>query len=387
MRRARHPPETAPKRTAANLNDVLDGFTVGITADRRWEEQASLLERRGAAVVHGPTIRTLPLGAEDGLRAATDAIISRPPRFLIANTGIGIRSWFAAAESWGVDEPLQRVLADVAIYARGPKASAAVHGSGLEVVARGRSERLAEVVDMVRAELRPGDGVALQLDGGPATPEVARLEAAGADVVAVPVYDWRLPDDPRPALRLAEAVIAGRVHAVTFTAGPQVRNWVDICAEDDLDAALLDALAAGDVVVACVGPVCADAAVAAGIPAERLVVPRIARLGPLVRAVADALVARTAVVSLRRGQLVLSGNVVRVGEDRVALSDTEARLLATLAARPGAVLAKEDLLRQVWGEAADDTHVVEVTVGRLRRRLGSHGGAIAAVPRRGYALR
>jgi len=41
----------------------------------------------------------------------------------------------------------------------------------------------------------------------------------------------------------------------------------------------------------------------------------------------------------------------------------------------------------VWGEAATDTHVVEVTVGRLRRRLGEHGRAIAAVPKRGYALR
>lgn len=387
MRRACHTPETDRKRTTANLTPVLDGFTIGITADRRWEEQASLFQRRGAAILHGPTIRTLPLGAEEELRVATDAVVERPPRFLVANTGIGIRSWLAAAESWGVDDKLRHVLAGVAIYARGPKASAAVHVNGLEVVARGRSERLAEVVDMVLAELVPGDRVALQLDGGPGTPEVARLEAAGAEVVAVPVYDWKLPDDRRPALRLAEAVIAGRVHAVTFTAGPQVRNWIDICADEDFDAALLDALSAGDVVVACVGPVCADAAVAAGIPAERLAVPQIARLGPLVRAVADALVAKTAVVHLGRGELVLAGNVVRVGDERVELSDTEARLLATLAARPGAVLAKEDLLRQVWGDQADDIHVVEVTVGRLRRRLGAHGGAVASVPRRGYALR
>jgi uroporphyrinogen-III synthase len=39
----------------------LTGFTVGVTADRRWNEQAALFERRGATVLHGPTIRTLPL--------------------------------------------------------------------------------------------------------------------------------------------------------------------------------------------------------------------------------------------------------------------------------------------------------------------------------------
>jgi uroporphyrinogen-III synthase len=133
--------------------------------------------------------------------------------------------------------------------------------------------------------------------------------------------------------------------------------------------------------------VCADAAVVAGLRRERLVVPSTYRLGPLVRAVCDALVSRTATVRLRRAELHLAGNVVRVGDWRAELTSTEARLLATLVARPGVVIAKEELLRAVWGASAGDTHVVEVTVGRLRRRLGAHADAITAVPRRGYALR
>ena len=366
---------------------ALDGFTVGITADRRWEEQASLFERRGATVQHGPTIRTLALGAEERLRAATDAVMRGTTEFLIANTGIGMRSWFAAAESWGLDEELLRTLASTAIYARGPKASAAVHTHGLEVVARGRSERLAEAIDMVLEVALPGDRVAVQLDGGPRPVDLDRLRAAGLEVLEVPIYEWQIPEDARPAIRLAEAVIAGRIHAVTFTAGPQIRNWLLMAAEHDLETALLESLTAGDVIVGCVGPVCADAAVAVGLVESQLVVPAISRLGPLVRAVADALILRTATVRLGRQDLVLSGTVVRVGDWRAELTDTEARLLATLVARPGAVLAKEDLLRTVWGEDAEDTHVVEVTVGRLRRRLGVHGAAITAVPRRGYALR
>jgi uroporphyrinogen-III synthase len=370
------------------MHGVLDGFTIGITADRRWEEQAALFERRGATVQHGPTIRTLALGGEARLRQATAEVVAAPPGFLIANTGIGIRSWFAAAESWDLDEQLHDALAGTAIYARGPKASAAVHTHGLEVVAKGRSERLAEAVAMVLAVARPGDRVAVQLDGGPRPEVLGELRGAGMEVVEVPIYEWRLPEDRRPSVRLAESVIAGRVHAVTFTAGPQIRNWLAITAEHDLDTALLEALSAGDVVIGCVGPVCADAAVAAGLPRERLVVPTISRMGPLVRAVADALVGRTATVRLGRADLVLTGNVVRVGEFRAELTDTEARLLATLAARPpGTVTSKSDLLRLVWGDAASDEHVVEVTVGRLRRRLGEHGAGITAVPRRGYALR
>jgi uroporphyrinogen-III synthase len=375
------------KHGPATIDPMLDGFTVGITADRRWEEQAALFQRRGAAVQHGAVIRTLPLGAEDRLRAATETLVSGPPAFLVANTGIGMRSWFAAADSWGLDEALHRALAATAVYARGPKASAAVHGHGLEVVARGRSERLTEAIELVVATARPGDRVAVQLDGAPEAPCLDRLRQAGLEVVEVPVYEWRLPDDPRPAIRLAEGVVAGRVHAVTFTAGVQVGNWLALAAEEDLDAALLDALCAGDVVVGCVGPVCADAAVGAGLDVDRLVIPSIFRLGPLVRAVSDALVTRTATVRLHRAELQLAGNVVRVGDWRAELTGTEARLLATLAARAGSVIPKEELLRQVWGDDAGDTHVVEVTVGRLRRRLGAHADAITAVPKRGYALR
>lgn len=374
------------KHAPGTVSPVLDGFTIGITADRRSEEQASLFERRGAAIVHGPTIRTLPVGATEVLQAVTADLVARPPRFLVANTGIGIRSWFAAAEAWGIDEDLIDALRSAAIVARGPKASAATHQLGLEVVARGRTERLAEAVDFVVERLAPGDRVAVQLDGGPVTEALEVLRAAGAEVVEVPVYEWQIPDDRRPALRLAEAVIAGRVHAVTFTAGPQVRNWFAMCEEEDLDVALREALSAGDVVVGCVGPVCADAAVACGLPADGLVVPGVFRLGPLVRAIAERLVARTARVPLPQCELVLAGTVATFGDERVQLTDTEARVLATLAARPGAVVGKQELLRLVWGDGDGDPHVVEVAVARLRRRLGVHSAAVAVVPRRGYRL-
>src|SRR6185312_9521137 len=101
----------------------LTGFTVGLTADRRWTEQAALFERRGAAVVHGPTIRTLSLGAETPLRRATEDVIARPPTVLVANTGLGIRSWFANADTWGLGSALEDSLRQSRILARGPKAA------------------------------------------------------------------------------------------------------------------------------------------------------------------------------------------------------------------------------------------------------------------------
>src|SRR5688572_28653688 len=47
----------------------LEGFCVGITADRRAGELAELLTRRGAQVMHGPAIGTSYLGDEEALHS------------------------------------------------------------------------------------------------------------------------------------------------------------------------------------------------------------------------------------------------------------------------------------------------------------------------------
>lgn len=360
---------------------------MGITADRRWTEQAALFERRGATVMHGPAIRTLPVAAEGPLRRATEDVIAHPPDVLIANTGLGVRSWFASADSWGLGRALETALARTRIYARGPKASGAVHAAGLSVVARAGSERLRELVDLVLDRLQPGERIVIQLDGSWESPETDRLRRAGAVVVALPTYRWTRPEDPGPALRLAESVIAGRVQAVTFTAGPSIANWFSMASEAGVADPLREALTDGSTVVGCVGPVCAEAAANERILSPHLVQPDAFRLGPMVRAVTERLTQRAVTVQIGPTAMVLSGQAVLISGDCIGLSDTEARLLAVLAERPNVVLTKEHLLKAVWGDSVLDAHAVEVAIARLRKRLGPHGGCIRAVPRRGYTLR
>ncbi|MBV9660305.1 MAG: uroporphyrinogen-III synthase, partial [Acidimicrobiales bacterium] len=290
-------------------------------------------------------------------------------------------------DSWGVGRALETALGRCRIYARGPKASGAIHAAGLAVEARARTERLSEVVDLVLQTLTPGDRVVVQVDGSGHSPELQRLRQAGAEVLVVPVYQWTLPEDETPTFRLVEGIIGGRVHAVTFTAGPAIRNLMAIAARHRLDDELKEALTDGRAVVGCVGPVCADAARAEGLLSAHLVQPDAYRLGPLVRTVAERLMERRMTVPLGPAVMVLAGTSVTVGADQVLLTDTEARLLATLAGRPGAVFTKEHLLRAVWGGDITDPHTVEVGIARLRKRLGRHGDAVRSVHRRGYTLR
>ena len=98
----------------------LCGFTVAVTADRRRDELAALLERRGARVVLAPALRIVPLADDSDLRAATLACVADPPDVVVATTGIGLRGWLEAAEGWGLGDSLRARLRQSHVIARGP---------------------------------------------------------------------------------------------------------------------------------------------------------------------------------------------------------------------------------------------------------------------------
>lgn len=60
--------------------------------------------------------------------------------------------------------------------------------------------------------------------------------------------------------------------------------------------------------------------------------------------------------------------VTRRGEV-MPLTAREFDLLATLAAHPGRVFTRAQLLERIWGDAYYDDHVVDVHVGNLRKKL------------------
>jgi two-component system copper resistance phosphate regulon response regulator CusR len=113
----------------------------------------------------------------------------------------------------------------------------------------------------------------------------------------------------------------------------------------------------------------------------------------------DELVARIR-ARLRRpldapdGHVLLAGHMaldvarrqVRVGDDDVLLTTREFRLLHHLALHAGEVVTRESILSEVWGYQFDPgSNVVEVCVGRLRKKLGP-GAPIETVRHVGYRL-
>lgn len=96
--------------------------------------------------------------------------------------------------------------------------------------------------------------------------------------------------------------------------------------------------------------------------------------------------------SRRFGPLTIdeTRHIVTVEGEPVALTPLEFNLLTTLAAHPGRVYTRDQLLEQVWGaDYFGDDHVVDVHIGNLRKKLGDEAAApryIETVRGVGYRL-
>jgi uroporphyrinogen-III synthase len=357
----------------------LAGYTVAVTAARRREELGALLDRRGARVVHAPAIRIVPLADDAELVSATRAVLAAPVDLVVATTGVGFRGWLEAAEAW--DLPLRAHLRGVRVLARGPKARGAIRGAGLVDAWSPASERSAEVLEHLLSGAEgplPGRRIAVQLHGDPLPELVSGLRAAGADVVQVPVYRWVRPEDTGPLRRLVTAIAARGVDAVTFTRAPAAASLLETADEEGVRAGLLAAFAGG-VLAVCVGPVTAAPLEAAGVATRQ---PERARLGALAREVVARLPERDPLLVAGAHRLQVRGYAAVLDGRLVEPAPGPMAVLRALARRPGAVVSRADLIRELSG--GGDAHAVEMAVTRLRAALGAP--VVETVVKRGYRL-
>jgi uroporphyrinogen-III synthase len=310
----------------------LKGFTVAITADRRRDEQAVLMERLGVEVLMFPLLRTEP---EDpgALRALTEVMVEEPPTYFVANTGYGMRTWLALAADWGLQEALVRSLrSNTAIAARGAKALGEIRKVGLDAWYKAPTETLEEVIARLTAEDLDGASVLVQLHGEAPGTVVQVLERTGARLDYLPVYKMGGGGETA-ANELIDTVTEGVVDLVTFTAAPQVEALMATARARATLGPVVDAFNGGGVVAACIGPVCANAARDEGISSP--LVPEHSRLGSLASAIGDRLTERQLVLRGGGGPVYVSGRLVEIGGQHRCLGSVERRLLRVLSQRPG----------------------------------------------------
>ncbi|MBC7296828.1 MAG: uroporphyrinogen-III synthase [Dietzia sp.] len=368
-------------------NDDLPllGRTVAVTAARRASEQKVLLERRGAAVLHAPAIRMIPVAEDELVRSATARVLAAPADLMVLTTATGVRWWTQVCEEWGYSRDLHALMERVPLYSRGPKVTGALRAAGLREHASAASEATPELLEMLLERGVDGLTVAVQLQGAssdwnPMAPLVEGLRAAGAEVIVVPIYRWELPEDLEAFDDLVRTVARAGVDGVTFTAAPAVVSMLERADLMGIHDDVLDALS-GPVAALCVGPVTAEPLVDLGVPVS---MPDRMRLGALMRHVTDELVARSRPVTVAGHELTVCAAAVLMDGRPIELSPAPLALLRAMADRPGKCVSREELLAVLPGDGADP-HAVETAMGRLRRALGDPG-LVTTVVKRGYRL-
>jgi len=204
-----------------------------------------------------------------------------------------------------------------------------------------------------------------------ALPDDARLRD-------VPVYRWLPPADPTPLQRLVDLIRSRLVDAVTFTSAPAVLALLRAAGADT--ESVLAALRS-EVLAGCVGLVSATPLRRRGVP---VLASDRADLGELARELAAELTRRTRTVHIGGSELVLRGHAAVVDGELKPLPPAPMAVLRALAAAPGRVLPRSELLGALPRGA--DEHAVEMAVARLRAALG-RSTLIQTVVKRGYRLR
>lgn len=363
----------------------LLGRTIAVTAARRAFEQCTLLERRGARVLHAPAMRMIPIAEDALLREATERALAAPADLMALGTAPGLRWWLQVCEEWGLAADLLDLMGRIPLYSRGPKTTGAIRAAGLHEHASAASEASPGLLEMLLEQGVEGRTVCVQVqDAGsgwnPMSQLASGLRDAGAAVIEVPVYRWELPDDLGALDDLVREIAHGGVDGVTFTAAPAVIAVLERAEAIGVYDELLEALD-GAVAALCVGPVTARPLVERGV---QVALPDRMRLGSLMRHTGEVIAERTAPVAVAGHELTVCAASVLIDGRQIAVSPAQLGLLRALARRPGTCVSRADLLAALPGDGTDP-HAVETAMGRLRKALGVPD-LVSTVVKRGYRL-
>lgn len=261
---------------------TLDGRTIGVTGARKGAELATTLRRRGATVVHGPTLAGDVSASAADLRGMVDGLIEQPPTLFAASTGMGMRLLADVAAEDGRGDALREALDGATVLARGAKARGGLARLQVTPDWTAPDELDRQVADELRRRAGPQDRVAVQAHGAGGR-VYDQLASVGRQVEVVRPYVSAPLQDPAPAETLVDAVADAGLDVVVFTSPGAVHGLHDVASGKGCQDVVARVLGPdGGVAVAAVGPVTAAAVSEYGWSST--IVPDTHRTGALVRA-------------------------------------------------------------------------------------------------------
>jgi uroporphyrinogen-III synthase len=224
-------------------------------------------------------MREVPLAEQPAALAFARALEAGTVDVVVCLTGVGTRALVEAVAPILPRERLAALLAPTLLVARGPKPVAALRELGLgTTITVPEPNTWRELLAALDATPLAGKRVVVQ-EYGAANPELlAGLQARGAEVTAVPVYRWALPEDVAPLTEAARRIAAGALDVALFTSATQATHLMQVASTSGVRGAIAPGLARA--VVGSIGPVCSAALRDLGLPVD--LEPTHPKMGPLV---------------------------------------------------------------------------------------------------------
>jgi uroporphyrinogen decarboxylase len=299
------------------------GLRVAAFESRRAAEIERMIGKRGGIPLVSPSMREVPLERNQAAVDWANRLITGRIDAIVFLTGVGTRMLVVQVERHVDRKRFLSAISDVPTIVRGPKPLAALKEFGITpTISVPEPNTWRELLTTLDEKLPVANLViGLQEYGVTNRSLIAGLEARGATVAAVRVYEWDLPVDCGPLEQNIRRIVAGEVDVALFTSGNQVVNLLKLA--DDLG--LADELAASlrRIVVASIGPTTSEMLRSCNLPVD--LEPSHPKMGQLIEetaAQAGALVAR------KRRVAVQLADAAPIASTRKRTSDERSPLTA-----------------------------------------------------------
>jgi uroporphyrinogen-III synthase len=234
----------------------LGGVRVLALESRRAQEMAELIRRQGGVPFVAPSMREVPLGENAEAFRFAEGLFAGEFDMVILLTGVGTRQLQRLLEERYPAEAFAEGLRKITVVARGPKPAAALREMGVApALIAPEPNTWREVLGVT--EGRPERRIAVQEYGRTNPNLIQGLQARGACVTTVRVYQWTLPEDTEPLRAAVRELAAGKFAAVLFTTAVQINHLMRVAEEEELTDQVLGRL--GEVFVGSIGPTTSEA--------------------------------------------------------------------------------------------------------------------------------
>jgi uroporphyrinogen-III synthase len=271
----------------------FDGLRVVSFESRRAVEMGELIRRQAGVPFVAPSMREAPIENNTEAFEFAERLFRGEFDLMIFLTGVGTRALDKVLASRYPPGKFAEALRKITVAARGPKPLAALREMQVPVTVTAPEPNTWREL-LAALEGRAERKIAVQEYGKPNVELLDALRVKGAEVTAVRVYQWDLPEDVAPLREAVHRIAEGRADVAMFTTSIQIPHLFRIATEERLAEPMQQALRR--MVIASIGPTTTETLEEFGLAPD--ITPSHPKMGFLVKETAEQ---AAAILQRKRG--------------------------------------------------------------------------------------